>query len=81
MERLVKLYMERFGREPEEVALLPLSGSARKYYRMSGAGEPVIGCLGTNLKENRAFVAIDKAMRAAGVNAPEVYSVSADGFA
>lgn len=81
MERLVKLYRDRFGREPEEVALLPLSGSARKYYRMSGAGEPVIGCLGTNLKENRAFVTIDTAMRAAGVNAPEVYSVSADGFA
>ena len=81
MERLVKLYRDRFGREPEEVALLPLSGSARKYYRMSGSGEPVIGCLGTNLKENRAFLAIDTAMRAAGVNAPEVYSVSDDGYA
>ncbi len=81
MERLLKLYRERFGTEPPEVSLLPLSGSARKYYRMAGGGVSVIGCLGTNLRENRAFVAIDRAMRAAGVAAPEVYAVSGDGFA
>ena len=79
MERLLGLYRDRFGREPESVTLLPLSGSARKYYRM--LPEPVIGCIGTNFKENRAFLTIDAAMRAAGVAAPEVYGVSADGMA
>ena len=81
MERLVKLFEQCFGKEPSGVSLLPLSGSARKYYRMTGAAVPVIGCLGTNLKENRAFMAIDTAMRAAGVAAPEVYAVSGDGMA
>ena len=79
MERLLKLYRERFGSEPVSVELLPLSGSARKYYRFTPG--PVIGCIGTNLKENRAFLTIDAAMRDAGVAAPEVFGVSADGMA
>ena len=79
MQRLLSLYRARFGSEPTSVELLPLSGSARKYYRMAPAG--VIGCIGTNLKENRAFLTIDAAMRSAGVAAPEVYGVSPDGMA
>ena len=79
MERLLKLYRERFGSEPAGVELLPLSGSARKYYRLTPG--PVIGCIGTNFKENRAFLTIDAAMRDAGVAAPEVYGVSPDGMA
>lgn len=79
MERLLKLYRERFGSEPSSVDLLPLSGSARKYYRMLPGG--VIGCIGTNLKENKAFLTIDAAMRNAGVAAPEVFGVSSDGMA
>lgn len=79
MQRLLQLYRARFGAEPSSVELLPLSGSARKYYRMAPAG--VIGCIGTNLKENKAFLTIDAAMRAAGVAAPEVYGVSPDGMA
>ena len=79
MQRLLQLYRARYGAEPSSVELLPLSGSARKYYRMAPAG--VIGCIGTNLKENKAFLTIDAAMRAAGVAAPEVYGVSPDGMA
>ena len=79
MQRLLTLYRTRFGSEPTSVELLPLSGSARKYYRMAPAG--VIGCIGTNLKENMAFLTIDAAMRSAGVAAPEVFGVSPDGMA
>ena len=79
MQRLLTLYRNRFGSEPSSVELLPLSGSARKYYRMAPAG--VIGCIGTNLKENRAFLTIDAAMRDAGIAAPEVFGVSPDGMA
>lgn len=79
MERLLKLYRNRFSCEPESTDPLPISGSARKYYRMLPG--PVIGCIGTNLKENKAFFAIDKAMRSAGLAAPELYGHSDDGFA
>ncbi len=81
MERLSELYESRFGVRPEETELLPLSGSARKYYRISGEGGTVIGCIGTNPAENRAFLTIDAKFRDAGLHAPEVYAVSSDGMA
>ncbi len=81
MERLSKLYDSRFGCRPTEISPLPLSGSARKYYRLVGCGGPVIGCIGSTLAENRAFLAIDAKFRDAGLHAPEVYAVSDDGMA
>ncbi len=80
MERLSALYKAAFGKEAEKVTLLPLSGSARKYYRMEGPDAVAIGCIGASLTENRAFLTIDAAMRSQGVNAPEVYGVSPDGM-
>ena len=81
MQRLISLYRDRSGEMPERCDLLPLSGSARKYYRLSGSGGTVIGCIGTNPAENRAFLTLDAQFRANGLHAPEVYGVSADGMA
>ena len=81
MERLIRLYQDWSGSEPASCELLPLSGSARKYYRMSGDGGTVIGCTGTNPAENRAFLEIDARFRLHGLHAPEVYGVSDDGMA
>ena len=78
MEKLLELYQSRFGVKPAEAELLPLSGSARKYFRISGEAGTVIGCKGTNLAENRAFLALDAKFREAGLHAPEVYAVSDD---
>lgn len=81
MERLKQLYEGRTGCEPADISLLPLSGSARKYYRISGEGGTVIGCIGTNPAENKAFLAIDGQFCANGLHAPQVYGVSDDGMA
>ena len=81
MDRLTELYRKFAGCEPSACTLLPLSGSARKYYRMTSDGLSAIGVIGTNLKENRAFLTIDTQMRKHGINAPEVYGVSPDGMA
>lgn len=81
MERLSQLYEERFGCRPDSLSLMPLSGSARKYYRISGDAGTVVGCIGVNLKENRAFLEIDDKFRRAGLHAPCVYGVSQDGLA
>lgn len=80
MNRLEELYRKHTGADPSEVTLLPLSGSARKYYRMSGP-ETLIGCIGTNSAENKAFLAIDRSFCLHGLPAPEVYGVSEDGMA
>ncbi|MCQ2168472.1 MAG: phosphotransferase [Bacteroidales bacterium] len=81
MERLKTLYRDWCGSDADNMELLPLSGSARKYYRINGRGGVAIGCIGTNPAENRAFLTIDRQFRAKGLHAPEVYGVSADGMA
>ena len=81
MQGLIRLYRDWSGSEPASSSLLPLSGSARKYYRMSGDGGTVIGCIGTNPAENRAFLALDAQFCARGLHAPAVYGVSPDGMA
>ena len=81
MERLNELYMRWCGSEPASATLLPLSGSARKYYRMTGPGGVVIGCRGTNPRENKAFLTIDDSFCSHGLHAPAVYGVSEDGVA
>lgn len=81
MDRLIELYRKFAGCEPSSCTLLPLSGSARKYYRMTSDGLTAIAVTGTNIKENNAFLTIDAQMRAHGINAPEVYGVSPDGMA
>ena len=80
MQTLDELYTSLTGSRPASVELLPLSGSARKYYRMTGS-LTAIGCVGTNRKENKAFTTIARQMRSRGINAPEVYAVSDDGMA
>ncbi len=81
MQRLLRLYREWAGSAPVSTELLPLSGSARQYYRMSGEGGTVIGCIGTNPAENRAFLTIAAQFCAVGLHAPALYAVSADGMA
>ena len=78
MQRLTSLFKAWSGREPESVTLLPLSGSARKYYRMTVDGRSAIGVIGTNLAENEAFLTIDAQMVSKGIRAPQVYGVSPD---
>ena len=80
MKRLTDLYLGLRGAEPEKVELLPLSGSARKYYRFTGAGDTMIGVIGTNVAENNAFITIARQMVSKGLNAPTVYAVSPDGM-
>lgn len=81
MKRLFDLYRGWSGASPESSELLSLSGSARKYYRMNGIGGTVIGCIGTNPAENRAFLTLDAQFCDHGLHAPAVYGVSPDGMA
>ena len=59
---------------------ISVSGSHRRYFRMQGGDVSVIGVIGTDVAENRAFIAIDRHFRARGINVPEVFSVSEDGL-
>ena len=68
MSQIEQLYRSLTGCEAEKKELLPLSGSARKYFRVSGEGGTFIACEGTNQAENRAFLTIDRQFRRAGLH-------------
>ena len=80
MEQLIELYRSKFSAEPSVCAQLTGSASNRKYYRLSGDAGVCIGVIGTDLRENNAFVTIDNHFKSKGINVPEVYAVSQDGL-
>lgn len=74
-DRLVSLAEERFGRRPDGIVDLAADGSTRQYFRLVWEGErTVIGALGPDHEENRAFLAFAGAFRGAGLPVPEVYA-------
>lgn len=79
MERLRELYIRHFGADWESAELLPGSGSNRKYFRIKGvAHDSVIGVIGTDRDENRAFVSISRHFRSKVLRAPEVLAETPD---
>ena len=66
---LYRLYQEATGYAPESMMLLPGAGSGRKYYRMRGV-ESLIGVVGTDVSENRAFVELSRHFRVKGLPVP-----------
>lgn len=78
MERLTRLYDSEYGCHPASVTLLTGSASNRRYYRLASDAGTCIGVIGTDIRENNAFVTIARHFRAKGINVPEVYAVSED---
>ena len=77
----LQLLFERFaGGEPESREEIGASGSHRRYFRLRGRGVSVIGVIGTDRDENRAFITLDRLFRVRGINVPEIYAVSEDGL-
>ncbi|MBI3296947.1 MAG: phosphotransferase [Elusimicrobia bacterium] len=71
---LQDLYRRAFGRPPEVSEPLKGDGSARRLFRLKGGGKTVIGALGPDPRENRAFLAFSRHFRAQGLNVPEIYA-------
>ena len=60
------------------VSALPLSGSARRYFRITGGGMNVIGAFNPDARENIAFIEFSRHFRSKGLSVPEIYQVSDD---
>ena len=74
---LCGLFRQATGFEP--IAVLPIGqqGSSRRYWRLQTAdGCSLVGCVGTDRKENDAFVYLSGLLHGAGINVPEVLAVS-----
>ncbi len=72
MTLLESMFRQRFGCQPATVTPLAGSGSRRRYYRLSGEGFSVIGVEGTDVRENRAFITLDRHFAAKGIRVPAV---------
>lgn len=72
------LFEEYTGQKPASVERLAGAGSNRKYFRLKGHGGSVIGVIGDDVEENRAFCSLAGHFRSRGINVPEIYAVSRD---
>lgn len=78
-ERLIGLFEERYGRRPDVILDLAADGSQRQYFRLVWDGErTVVGAIGPDHDENRAFLAFARALRGIGLPVPEVYAEDQD---
>ena len=75
---LEKLFEEQFSVKPEHIEMLPVSGSDRRYYRMSNGKKSAIGTYNTNIAENNTFYYFTEVFKKHGINVPEVYKTSKD---
>ena len=79
MKKLIELYKQWSGAEPQNVERLAGAGSNREYYRMTNVeGQSVVGCIGTSRDENHAFVYLCRHFTRRQLPVPEVLAVSQD---
>ncbi|MBQ7513763.1 MAG: phosphotransferase, partial [Prevotella sp.] len=79
MQKLLELYRQWSGEEPQSVTPLTAGGSNRAYYRMASAeGDSVVGCVGTSRDENHAFVYLTRHFTKRQLPVPRILAVSDD---
>ena len=77
---LKDLFESYTGQQLAEKSELSTSGSNRRYFRLKGGNISVVGVLGTNFEENRAFIALSKHFKEKHLHVPTVLAVSEDGM-
>ncbi len=72
-ELLCNLYKNHFQENAVSFSPLPASGSSRKYFRISGDQNNVIGAFSPDKRENRAFLYLSQHFKLTGLPVPEIY--------
>lgn len=78
IENLKQLYKSWAGEEVMFFNQLPLSGSARKYFRLQSKNKSAIGVYNPDKKENSAFLAFTRHFLSHGLSVPEIYATGQD---
>ena len=72
------LFKQWSGEELKRIARLPISGSDRLYYRLTGNTKQAIGAINQDIKENRAFIEYSRFFKRKKLPVPEIYAVDDD---
>ncbi|HEY7751021.1 MAG TPA: RNase adapter RapZ, partial [Ignavibacteriaceae bacterium] len=70
---LVKLFEDWSNEKAVNILALPVSGSNRKYFRITGDTKSAIGVINPDPKENLAFVSFTKHFTKKGLKVPQLY--------
>jgi len=77
--KLNRLFTNHFENEKILSCLqLPVSGSSRRYFKITGSVNKAIGALNNDIRENIAFLEFSKSFLSNGINVPRIYEVSSD---
>ncbi len=71
--KLSQLFENQIKEKVEKIVSLPLSGSDRKYFRITGKTKTVLGVSNHDQKENLAFLSFTKHFITKGLPVPEIY--------
>jgi aminoglycoside/choline kinase family phosphotransferase len=77
--KIKELYHQWAGTEPESITFLPGSGSYRKYYRLEGDPDSVIGVFNEDRKENDAFISFSQEFQRHKLPVPMVHATDPSG--
>src|SRR5690606_41378335 len=77
-ENLRALFKDHFKKEVQEIMPLPVSGSDRRYYRMTAENISVIGTYNQNVSENNSYFYFTDLLTKHGINIPEIFIKSKD---
>lgn len=75
---LEQLFEDHFGKKPEVVSIIPMSGSDRRYYRLVADKTTAIGTFNQNIAENNSFYYFTDLFHKHGINVPEIYKTAKD---
>jgi len=79
--KIWELYRKWADSEPESMTFLPGSGSYRKYYRLEGGQDSVIGVFNEDRKENDAFISFSRTFQQHELPVPVVHATDPSGQA
>ena len=79
-EKIRTLFKQYNGNEARRVEPLPVSGSARRYYRVFTEDRTYVGVYHENLRENRLFVDFTRHFEKSRLHVPHVYLFRRTGF-
>ncbi|MFO7755733.1 MAG: phosphotransferase [Bacteroidales bacterium] len=73
-ELLANKYKEYTGDYCTDITGMPRSGSQRRYFRLTGPGNKMIGVINDDREENEAFIGFTEHFRSLQLPVPEVYA-------